>query len=306
MMMKNYTDWLFYGMIIAIVTFAILMAVQMVFAEELYGNNTSTGIFVAYDGNLSMIVYKSAQGTSTHYDATVKEFKHGGFLLKSPEIVIFGHPLYQDKYTVLVMTSNGFERFVVSEYHPPIKVEEEEMEAEKISSGILEEYWKNKENTVVRDADKKKEIIVAEQPKQEIVIVSQMANQVPWMSNYSIDLKVYDPEINKKLDYYWKDGRIAEVEITGKVIDPNGKILKSFSGVTSQFGYFSESVYIPANSNTNKPFTLEILASKYFDDSLATFSFLQQFSVYAPGIGSGGFKCPNNEILNSTGFCVTK
>lgn len=278
---------------------------QFANAEEYYGNNADTGIFVAFDGDLSMIFYKSAHGTSTHYDATVKEYRHGGFVLKSPEIVIFGHRLNQEEYTVLVMTSNGFERFVVSDYHPIIKVEVKE-ESEKESSSILEEYWENRESTAVREADKEKEIIVIEEPKQEIVIVSQMPKQVPWMSNYVVDLKVYDPEINSKLDYYWKDGRIAGVEITGKIIDPSGKILKLFEGVTSKFGHFSEDVYIPVNSNTNAPFTIEIIGSKYFDSNLATFSLLEQFYVYAPGISSGGSKCPNNEIINSQGVCVSK
>lgn len=147
----------------AAIIFISYMLGQYANAEELYGNNTNTGIFVAFDGDLSMIFYKSAQGTSTHYDATVTEYKHGGFILKSPQIVIFGHPLDQDKYTLLVMTSNGFERFVASDYHP-IKVKEEpkiqpEIPVESDTDRILREYYESKTDSA-RSADSTVDVIV--------------------------------------------------------------------------------------------------------------------------------------------------
>ena len=286
--------------------FALVFNLQTVYGEEFYGNNANTGIFVGFDENSSKIVYKmSGMEPLTWYDSIVDGRPSGGFtLINLPDIVVAGFPQGNDEYLLTVQTYWGFEKFTIksSDF---LNVESYETAEANPSDTLLEEYWKNKNNTVVRDADKEKEVIVVETSEKEIVIVAKMARQVPWMSNYVVDLKVYDPEINSKLDYYWKDGRIQEVEITGKILDPNGGILGSFEGITSQYGHFTEHVYIPANSNTNKPFTIDIIASKYFDDSLATFSYLHQFSVYAPSMGGGSNpSCSGTDLMAPNGTCV--
>jgi len=298
----NKSTWLFCGVFLILTALVLVTTSELAYAEvtALYASNTNNTIFIAYEGDLSEIKYTTSQGTSEHYDSIVKEFSHGGFFLKSPEIVVFGHPQGNDEYILVVMTSMGFEKFTATAIDlNPLEEDVEEFES------ILEEYWANRDDTVIRESEKEREIIIPEPEKIEIIIVPQMPNTVPWMSNYGIDLRVFDKSMNSRLDYYWNDGRISEATITGKFIDPSGNILKSFDGITSKFGHYFDYLYIPANANTNLPFTIDILASKYFDGELATFSLVKQFTVYSPFIGSsGGQSCPGNELMAPNGTCV--
>lgn len=152
----------------AAIIFVSYMLGQYANAETLtmYGDNAETSILVAFDGNLSKIQYKSTQGTSNHYDSEIKQFRHGGFYLKSPEIVVFGHPQGDDKYMLVVMTSNGFERFTatvenffnISIPSTPKEIEPEIPE-ESDRDRILREYEENISEST-RSADSTVDVIV--------------------------------------------------------------------------------------------------------------------------------------------------
>lgn len=125
---------------------------QTAYGEILYGDNGKSAIFVTFEEDLSKIVYKSTHGTSEYDDSVIKQFKHGGFFLKNPEMLIFGHPQVNDKYTLVVITSMGFEKFTVSPLMDMSTAPEiDDIEPER--DDILEEYWESRENTVTRPAE---------------------------------------------------------------------------------------------------------------------------------------------------------
>lgn len=294
--------------VLLIIAFFVVFTVfnlQIAYGEILYGSNSETGIFVTFDDNLSKIVYKSALGTSEHYDLVVKELKSGTFVLKSPEIAVWGHPQGNGEYLLTVMTFMGFEKFTVSSVNwnsvvdTPKETESKEIEPEKTGNSILEEYWSVRDLDIVRSSEQEREIIPPEE--KEIVIITQKPHLMPWRTNFIFDLIVLDPTQNQIVDYHSDNGRISDAEITGTIKDVNGVVLKSFSGITSESGHFADSVYIPYNINTNGAFTLEIFGTKVFDGNTATYSILEEFFVYAPSTSSSSkVKCPVDQIFNGT------
>lgn len=290
--------------IVAILSIAILPTVQ---AELLtiQGENKENTIFIAKDGKESIIIYETDEGVSHHFESKIRDYNSGGFLLRNTDsgIVVWAHLETDSKYKLVVLTSNGFERFTanvvnIQEITPTI-----DDEPEDVGQNILDEYWDARSDST-RAADNiiPPEIKVSE---EEIVIVSQIPDKIPQMTNFVFDVKVFDPTMNQRLDYYSNNGRIAGASLSGTITDPQGQILMTFEGFTSQFGHFSDSLYIPANADTSSAYTFEVLAKKYFDsdNTLATYSLLKEFFVtgYVP---DGGSKCAENYVKNSTGYCV--
>lgn len=230
--MKYESDWIFYGMILAI-AFGSIMSFQIAYGEILYGNNAETSIIVDFRGDLNKIEYKmSGMEPLTWYDSEVKQYKHGGFFLKNPEIVIFGHPQGNDEYLLIVMTSNGFERFnVVSDDFFDISIAStpKEIESEKISEPeipvesdtdrILREFEENRTESA-RGADSTVDVII----------------------NYSGQVK----DSFKMDEDFWLSGIVENVRTSrgflegatvSYEISRDGFVLREDSAVTPQSGY---------------------------------------------------------------------
>jgi len=215
-----------------------MMTFQIASGEILYGANEKTAIFVAFDGDLSKIEYKSAQGTSTHYDSEIKQYKHGGFFLKSPEIVIFGHPLGHDKYTLVVMTSMGFERFkVVSDdffdipiaslpkEKEPEKIPEPEIPQESDRERILHEYYESKRDSA-RSADNTPDVIIKYNGE---VLKSYKLGSEFWLSGSAQNIKDYRAFL---------EGATISYEISR-----DGFVVREGSVVTPESGYAKFRIY---------------------------------------------------------------
>jgi len=142
--------------------------------------------------------------------------------------------------------------------------------------------------------------------EDKIHVLTQVPFRIPWMSYYGFDIRVVDPVMNNLRDYYDTTGQIGDVEITGSIKDSLGNVLKSFSDNTG--GHYSNSVYIPENINTRGPFSLELFATKYFDEnaSFATYSIIEEFFVFIPSDGGTRPSCSADELLAPDGTCVAE
>jgi len=121
---------------------------------------------------------------------------------------------------------------------------------------------------------------------KEIKINLQSDKRLPWYRSFDFDLRIVDPDKNKFNSYSKRTGYIDDVEIVSTIKDPNGKILNEFTGNTIDSGTFSSEKGTTFSYNTflKGAHTLEVLATKYFDES-ATFaraSLLNEFFVYVP------------------------
>lgn len=127
---------------------AVAFMAQPAFAEEIIitAENAENSILVAFDGDLSYILYEIPQGISEHFDGKLKVYNSGGFSLKSLQtgIAVWGHPV-GDEYKLVVLTSEGVERFVGQTYVKKISVEGEIVETP--GEKILREYWENRNIT---------------------------------------------------------------------------------------------------------------------------------------------------------------
>jgi hypothetical protein len=114
------------------------------------GYDANREIFIADNGISNIIILQSDTGVSKHFDAKVKTYNSGGFSMKNHKsgIIVFGHPISDNQYKLLVLTSNNVYRFIgisgiIEELNEePITSEEEIVEPitseEEIESGIIE------------------------------------------------------------------------------------------------------------------------------------------------------------------------
>lgn len=140
-------------LILPIIALVVIISTPFAFAEEIIitAENAENSILVAFDGDLSYILYETPQGISEHFDGKLKVYNSGGFSLKSLQtgISVWGHPV-GDEYKLVVLTSEGVERFVGQTYVKKISVEREIVQEEIVETNgekILREYWENRNIT---------------------------------------------------------------------------------------------------------------------------------------------------------------
>lgn len=228
-------DRRFYGILIAFGVFVLGFSSQTAYGEVLYGSNAETSILVAFDRDLGYIEYSSTQGTSKYTDFTLKEFRHGGFFLKSPEInpeiVIFGHPQVNDKYLLVVVTTNGFEKFTVSHLVIDIpKVAEKDVEPEipqeSDADRILREYQESV-SASTRAADQELSF--------ELGAVISRNSIVKSLDNYTTRVHVYDES---------QHANVQDAQITLEV-SRDDKLMWVKNGNTDRTGYFRTGFELP-------------------------------------------------------------
>jgi len=131
------------SLIITAVILLTMSIVQIVEAEPtrtINGYDANREIFIANDGINNIIILQSDTGVSEHFDSKVKTYNSGGFSMKNHKsgIIVFGHPISNSQYKLLVLTSDKVYRFIgvsgiIEELNEePISSEEE------IESDIIE------------------------------------------------------------------------------------------------------------------------------------------------------------------------
>lgn len=274
---------------------------QTAYGEMLYGDNGKSTIFVDFEDDLSKIVYESTHGTSEYNDSVIKQFKHGGFFLKNPEfgmpeIVIFGHPQVNDKYTLVVVTSLGFEEFTASplmDISTAPEIEDIEPE-DNISKrdNILEGYWESRANTVVRDADKERvpEKIIIKQYTPELKITSSVNPKTYRGDTFNMDVQAFDGKINPNPKNYNFDGRLDDVDITVLLL-LGDELVTTLKGITSNNGHWNGEHYFSLVSSSGE-YTVDILAS-YGNQTVSKSMAMFVSSSYSPSFsGSSSNNAP--------------
>ena len=82
---------------------------------------------------------------------------------------------------------------------------------------------------------------------QKIVLVTRQYGSVYVQYNYVISVKVFYAYTNpgKAFDQYW--GTVQGAKITVNMFNSQGKVVKSFSGMTDSKGYYAAGFRIPDN-----------------------------------------------------------
>ena len=269
------------------------------------------------------------------FDGTPANFyKSQSFSMKAPDlgIAIFAHPVsnladLEYYFTVKIQGEDGSEK--LNFYSRGITEEIPEPVIEEISRDPLAEYEASQVLTgpALVSETERLEALAEEQRLQEewnnriiipredytvsdkeIAIMIQAPFSVPTKSNYNFDIRVVDPVVNDLHNYYDTTGIISDVSITGSIKDSLGNILNSFSGNTTDQGHYSNSAYIPENINTRDSFSLELFATKYFDEnaSFATYSILEEFFVFVPSDGGTKPSCNAGDLMAPNGTCVAE
>ena len=183
----------------------------------------------------------------------------------------------------------------------PLHVEtQKKLEEEKRLLLLKEKEIERIKNTDRPDYDLSKD--------QEIKINLQSPQRVAWYNPFDFELRIVDPDVNIFTSYWERAGYIDDVEIISTIKDPNGQLLNEFTGSTTDKGTFSSdnsTSFLYNSFISNDAYTLDILATKYFDDTatFATASLLSEFYIYVPSTGSGP-KCAEGFEFNEEGICI--
>lgn len=288
--------------------------VNEAYAEEtvIAAENSENSILIAFDGDLSYILYETSQGISEHYDGKLKVYSSGGFSVKNYEtgIAIWGH-FNGDSYDLFVLTSDGVDRFTGYIQIEEIEVVEEKIDPE-YANKILKEYWENRLGYIPDDSlgvDISKWDIPSEgrsdyeyvTPGKEFdpdtldMIVSN-PNSVQYKHTFSFDVIAINTEIASK-----KDQRIQDVTVIAKVTNPIGELVQYWKGITDKYGKFEASFFVPDNTMLGL-YTLQIVADleKYTTNTKSI-----PFYV-TPQDKDGLSSCPTNYMRNSTSLMCQK
>ena len=96
--------------------------------------------------------------------------------------------------------------------------------------------------------------------KKDLLLLVKQTERVDWKSEYKFTVRVFEPKLNPISDFYKTDGYVENIRITGKILNSDGELIKTFNGTTQKFGYFLDSLIIPDNARTGN-YKLEVIAS---------------------------------------------
>lgn len=96
---------------------------------------------------------------------------------------------------------------------------------------------------------------------EKIVLVTRQYGSVYIQYNYVISVKVFYAYANpgKTFDQYW--GTVQGAKITVNIFNSQGKVVKSFSGMTDSKGYYTAGFRIPDNFVVGK-YSVVVTAQK--------------------------------------------
>jgi len=101
-------------------------------------------------------------------------------------------------------------------------------------------------------------------PVTKIILVTKYSDHVRISYSFFINAKVFYANQNPSGNFDQYYGFVPNAKLTVKILDPNGVLVKSFSGVTDNHGYFYQTYRIPDNSRVG---TYTILVSAQVGDA---------------------------------------
>ncbi len=298
--------------ILSILSVASLIAGLMIpaSADSFEGSNDGDYLFLDIDGDKGIANMRIDEKITT-IQGEIKYYENGNFKIKAiqDKVILFGKFLSDESLRISIIDMNERKKIILdiqklsTQYITPVKEEHVGMGDIRAAEEQLrlEEEKKKQEEEANKVVIPRSEYI---QSDKEIAILIQSMDRVSIYSFFDFDVRLVDPHINKLYNYYESKGYINDVQINATVKDGEGKILNTFSGNTTMNGHYSpdSTTYFADNTNTRDAFTLEILATKYFDDTatFVTTTLLKEFFVFIPSNSSKG--CPGDYIY-SNGRC---
>ena len=101
-------------------------------------------------------------------------------------------------------------------------------------------------------------------PVTKIILVTKYSDHVKISYSFFINAKVYYANQNPSGNFDQYYGFIPNAKLTVQILDPNGVLVKSFTGVTDNHGYYYQTFRIPDNSRID---TYAVLVSAQTGDS---------------------------------------
>ncbi len=101
-------------------------------------------------------------------------------------------------------------------------------------------------------------------PVTKIILVTKYSDHVRISYSFFINAKVYYANQNPSGNFDQYYGFIPNAKLTVRILDPNGVLVKSFTGVTDNHGYYYQTFRIPDNSRVG---TYAVLVSAQMGDS---------------------------------------
>lgn len=110
--------------------------------------------------------------------------------------------------------------------------------------------------------------------KQDVLLLVEHHNRVEWKSQYKFVVRTFDSQLNANYEFYKTSGYLEGVQISAKITDPLGNVIKVSNGTTQKFGYYEDSIIIQDNARTGN-YVLNVTASgKNFNTSTKELTFL--------------------------------
>jgi len=247
------------------------------------GSGVDSKIFLSISGSSNMVALDTADGRSHHVESKVKFYNSGGFSLKNPEsgILVFGHPISDVQYKILILTSDGPYRLLANVI---------DLNYSEPKSSLGADITRHDIPTVGR-IDHTPTIHEEVFDPDTLDIISNVAHNVQYKHEIVFDFTVIDSSIASE-----KDQRVGNAQTSITLTNPLGVIIEEWSGLTDNFGSFNESWFVVDNEVLGE-YTLDVLSSfESFTDTTATVSFF----VIPIDEGSSS-RCPSYTIWNGTG-----
>jgi len=102
-------------------------------------------------------------------------------------------------------------------------------------------------------------------PVTKIILVTKYSDHVRISYSFFINAKVYYANQNPSGNFDQYYGFIPNAKLTVQILDPNGVLVKSFTGITDNHGYYYQTFRIPDNSRIG---TYAVLVSAQMGDSI--------------------------------------
>lgn len=80
---------------------------------------------------------------------------------------------------------------------------------------------------------------------EPILLLAKSHESVYVEYSYGFTAKVYYANTNPRYDFDQYGGEVSDANVTVHILNWNGKVMKSFNGMTNRFGYFSDTFLIP-------------------------------------------------------------
>ena len=110
-----------------------------------------------------------------------------------------------------------------------------------------EKISKEMPHVIINQNKDLKKLVPPPKKADPITLITKHYDRFYLQYPYSFTSKVYYSKDNPHDNFDQKGGEVNGVHITADIINQNGDVVKSFDGLTSKFGYFSDSFLPPDN-----------------------------------------------------------